>query len=75
MDLRQDLRVISASSDIWRVLLDEASEALASDVGLFQVVDEDMSCAGRCRGEAGRASAELEPRRGPEGLLFWLHGY
>ena len=34
VDLRQDLRIVYGSSDIRRGLLDEASEALASEVSL-----------------------------------------
>ncbi len=34
MDLRRDLRIVCGSSDIRRGLLDEASEALASEVSL-----------------------------------------
>ena len=34
IDLRRDLRIVCGSSDIRRGLLDEASEALASEVSL-----------------------------------------
>ena len=34
-DLRRDLHIVYVSSDIQRVLLDEASEALISEVGFL----------------------------------------
>ena len=35
MDLRRNLRIVCGSPDIRRVLVDEASEALVSNVGLL----------------------------------------
>jgi len=75
MDFRRDLRIVTLSSDIRRGLLDPAPEALAIEVGLLQDVEVDMLRVRRCRGEVGRANADLEPRRGPTGFCLRLHGY